>query len=198
MTSKNCTKCKELRPLSEFSRRSNASNCFQSYCKPCAKIVRDVYSHTKQGLALNTYSHQIRNSKVRGHPLPDYTSEQLLYWLNRQINFDCLYLNWINSGYNKLKTPSCDRVDDYKSYTLDNLRLVTWQENHSKWCADAKNGTNNKLSKAVKKINLDGELIKTYHSAIQAKRETGISQGSISSCCRGERKKAGGFVWRYA
>lgn len=31
----------------------------------------------------------------------------------------------------------------------------------------------------------------------EASRITGINQGSISKCCKGERRIAGGFRWRY-
>lgn len=36
-----------------------------------------------------------------------------------------------------------------------------------------------------------------YISAKEASRITGINQGSISKCCKGERRIAGGFRWRY-
>lgn len=42
-----------------------------------------------------------------------------------------------------------------------------------------------------------GELLKIYPSASEAARMNGWSQGNISMVCRGERKKAYGYVWRY-
>lgn len=53
-------------------------------------------------------------------------------------------------------------------------------------------------SKPVKQIDLNGNLVKIYPSAIQAQRETGISNGLINECMKGKRKKARGFVWEYA
>jgi hypothetical protein len=35
-----------------------------------------------------------------------------------------------------------------------------------------------------------------YESTMAASKETGISGGNINSCCKGERKMAGGFHWR--
>ena len=35
-----------------------------------------------------------------------------------------------------------------------------------------------------------------YKSAMEAGRQTGIPQGNISSACRGERGKAGGYRWK--
>lgn len=45
-------------------------------------------------------------------------------------------------------------------------------------------------------IDNNGSEVK-YISAKEASRITGINQGSISECCKGERRIAGGFRWRY-
>lgn len=118
--------------------------------------------------------------------------------MNSQINFDALYLNWINSGYDKWKKPSCDRIDDYKGYSFDNIRLVTWQDNKDKTHEDMKNGINNKQSQSVLQFNLNGEYISKYHSQCNAERITGASQSGISACCNGLNETAGGFKWSYS
>lgn len=41
------------------------------------------------------------------------------------------------------------------------------------------------------------DLIKIWDSMHDVERELGINQGHISSCCKGKRKSAGGFVWNY-
>ena len=43
-----------------------------------------------------------------------------------------------------------------------------------------------------------GELLATFPSTHEAERVTGIYHGSISKCCNGKYKSAGGFVWRYS
>lgn len=42
-----------------------------------------------------------------------------------------------------------------------------------------------------------GQIIATYISARAAARQTGLTQGNISHCARGNTKHAGGFGWRY-
>ena len=37
----------------------------------------------------------------------------------------------------------------------------------------------------------------SYKSAMDAERQTGINNASISSCCHGKRKHAGGFIWHF-
>lgn len=65
---------------------------------------------------------------------------------------------------------------------------------------------NEKQSKPVQQYDLSGNLIKEYPSIIEAERETGISNVSISKCCRGfyvdkgkrvNIYKAGGYKWKY-
>lgn len=51
--------------------------------------------------------------------------------------------------------------------------------------------------KEVLQYNLNGNLLARYVSASEASRKTGISKTCITRCCRGERKKSGGFVWEY-
>ena len=42
-----------------------------------------------------------------------------------------------------------------------------------------------------------GELLSTFPSTHEAERVTGINQGNICSCCKGKRKYAGGYIWKY-
>lgn len=58
-----------------------------------------------------------------------------------------------------------------------------------------------KLSKLTKSTRLNqytlsGELIKSWNTMTEAGTELGIAVSSISLCCKGKYKKAGGFVWK--
>lgn len=53
-----------------------------------------------------------------------------------------------------------------------------------------------KLSIKVYQCTLDNNLIKIWDSASEADRN-GYTQGSVSACCRGERKTHKGFKWMY-
>jgi hypothetical protein len=56
---------------------------------------------------------------------------------------------------------------------------------------------NKAKSKSVIKINrITNETIMKYDSMSLATRQTGIS--NISSCCKGKRPHAGGYIWRFA
>ncbi len=198
MTSKNCTQCGELKPLTEFSKDKSRKDGFQCYCKCCCLARVISYRRTKSGKITRIYRNQVDHSKGRGHALPSYTVEELREWCFAQPIFHELYDKWIASGYSKMQSPSCDRLDDYKPYTFDNLRLVTWQENKDKSHEDRKNGFNNKSSRAVTQMRLDGTFVKEFYSASQAYRETRTSTGSISKCCCGKGKTANGFRWMFS
>lgn len=63
------------------------------------------------------------------------------------------------------------------------------------------NETKIKISKLHSKIVLQydqiGNLINEWCSTQTASKLTQISQSNISSCCLGNRKLAGGFIWKY-
>lgn len=43
-----------------------------------------------------------------------------------------------------------------------------------------------------------GQIICVFPSITDAERETGINNPHICSCCKGRRKTAGGYIWKYA
>ena len=75
---------------------------------------------------------------------------------------------------------------------LSNLSLVTHKENINF-------GTRTeKCSKPVLQFTIEGIFIKEYPSIIQAEREAGFDSQHICACCKGKRKTAGGYIWKYA
>lgn len=53
-------------------------------------------------------------------------------------------------------------------------------------------------SKPIVQYSKDMKYINTYSSAFEAYRQTNIDSSIISKACRGIRKSAGGYIWRYA
>lgn len=84
--------------------------------------------------------------------------------------------------------------EDKSNNTLSNLE----------WCDSSYNinyGKRNsivsaKLSKKIAQYDLNGNLINTFSSQIEAHNISGISMTSISDCVNGKQKTAGGFIWR--
>lgn len=54
-------------------------------------------------------------------------------------------------------------------------------------------------NKAIKVIqyDLENNFIRIFASATEVERQFKIAHNSISACCRGKRKTAGGYIWKY-
>jgi hypothetical protein len=152
---------------------------------------------TKRGLITTIYSHQRSKSRERNHELPDYSREELEKWLSTETNFNKLFDDWVKSNYSKWKTPSVDRINDYKPYCFSNIRLVTWEENFYKHHKDRKEGRNNKHSKSVIGINNTTNEEKEYYSIREAARQTGANQSDISKVCKDIYKQIKGYSFKY-
>lgn len=55
-----------------------------------------------------------------------------------------------------------------------------------------------KRLKPVRMFNLQGDFIKEFASAREANIITGVSYKNISSVCRGHRRCAGNYLWRFS
>ena len=51
--------------------------------------------------------------------------------------------------------------------------------------------------KPILQCSKNGELIAEYSSLTEASRQTGCNNSHIGSCCKGNRKSCGGFIWKY-
>ena len=192
-----CVNCNQLKNKHEFYPCKNSVDGVGTVCRICVKVVGENYRHSLIGLIKKLYRNQKQASVKRNHPQPNYTEEEFMIWVIRQDNFNSLYSNWVASGYLSKLKPSGDRLDDYKPYTFDNLRLITWGENEQKARDDVKNGINNKKSKCCIQISLEGEIIAEFFSLRDASRHTGSDSAGISSCCKGKQKTHNGFIWKY-
>ena len=170
----------------------------KSQCKDCVDRSRIDRSRTRHGLTACIYTSQRHRSSKRSHSHPEYDIDELHEWLLSQELFHKLYNEWVESGYSSQKRPSVDRIDDYRAYSLDNIQLMTWDENRIKSYEDKIDGKNNKTSRAVNQYSLEGEFIERFHSLAEAERITGVQRPNINHCCLGKRKWAGGFVWKFS
>ena len=77
---------------------------------------------------------------------------------------------------------------------IGNLELTSIQENIGYGKANRKRAEH-KIKK-VYQYTLDGKLYKVWESTMECKRN-GFNQGSIASCCRGEKPQYRGYLWSY-
>lgn len=154
---------------------------------------------SKKGLPAKIYARQKASSKHRRQPQPNYTLTEFRYWMYLQDDFEKLYNDWIESGYAKSLTPSVDRINNSLPYTLDNIRLMTWKENHDKYALDVKNHVNCSVKnlRPVIQLDLAGKVLNEYPSGALAARATNTRTSGIMAAAQGRCETANGFRWAY-
>ena len=155
------------------------------------------YKRTKIGLIKEIYDSQKSNSKQGGMNQPTYPQQELIDWAFSQKCFHEIYDKWKSSNYEHRLRPSCDRIDNSVSYTLDNLRIITLGDNLQQVHEDQKSGIDNRMNKPIAEIDDNGYILKMYHSTRFAERELGFGNDSIGKVCRGERKQIYGRRFMY-
>ena len=101
-------------------------------------------------------------------------------------------------------TPSAHLQLHMKGVPKPYLKGVPKSEAHKKAISDSLKGHSvseecrAKLSKKILQFTKSGEFIREWTSMSEAERELGIACSSICSCCKGIRKSAGGYIWKYA
>ena len=94
---------------------------------------------------------------------------------------------------NPLNKPLVNHLNSNRLHNhVDNLEWATYQENN----IHAVIYGNHNLNKHVVQFIQDA-VVNIFHSAHDASVKTGIDYSAIAKCCRGERKTAGNFKWRW-
>lgn len=175
MTNK-CKECKVTKSTEEFyqSNKSTCKVCVRKRTNANYKKLGNGYDFTYKGVIRVIYKTQKRHQKLRGHGDLPYTKQELKVWLEDN-GFEVLFKSWEQSGHLSELKPSVDRLDDFKGYSLDNIRLVTWKENREHQASDITSGvgTSGARCKGVRKLDKEGNLLKTYVSYQEVRREEG-------------------------
>ena len=79
--------------------------------------------------------------------------------------------------------------------SIENLEWMTQKENsmHASYL-----GLFKPHRKNVSQKSLHGEIIEVFKSMLEAQKNTGVDQASITKCCQGKRRTAGGYLWEVA
>lgn len=112
------------------ARRKRPDAC-ESHKRACAR-----YEKSKPGFLMRLYRNM--QSRVTGvqklkHHL--YAGKELLLredfyrWANESPRFHALFAEWEASGYERRLSPSVDRVNSERGYTIDNMEWVPFHEN---------------------------------------------------------------------
>ena len=105
----------------------------------------------------------------------------------------------------ELQTPNKEQALELESELMKWYDSVENGYNTSIFNGHSCNHTNVAKKKIAESRGVDGviqysksgEFIAEYYSLKEASRQTGCNLGHICSCCRGERKSTGGYLWKY-
>ena len=87
--------------------------------------------------------------------------------------------------------------EDTKRKISESKTGIIFTEEHRKKMSQANKGKIYAPTKSVIQYSKDGEFIAEYNSVMEASRYTGCDNSIICKCCKGKRKSAGGFIWKY-
>lgn len=196
---KKCFKCGKAKDINLFYKHNKMKDGFLNKCIDCTKYDVSTnsnnYDRTEKGVIRVIYKTQKSNSKKRGHEKPSYTKKDLSYWLYSN-GFKKIYDDWVKSGYEKNKKPSVDRIDDFKGYSLSNIKICTWGDNMMRGHMDRVNGvgTQGSICKAVVKLTEGNVIVDEYISLSSCNRIVGYR---VDHHIKTKKKCKMGFYWRY-
>lgn len=190
-------------------------------CPKCNDKVKTTFDHVKRKLSTGCYSCGKKEASIKRIIHGDSGKRLFTIWVSlkqRCYNKKCkeykfygmngvtickewennyiAFKEWaLSNGYNDSlsidKDIICERENiSPKIYSPKTCIWVTRSEN----TIDA-NIRSGKMKK-IFQYDLNNNLINTYISQNEASRNTNISQGNIGMALRGERKTAGGFIWK--
>ena len=142
-----------------------------------------IENHPIEYRALILKNNYKRKDKMYGRGQGDLTRDWIIEHILFQPCAHCGVMGWDIIG--------CNRLDDTKPHTMDNV------EPCCKECNDRLHTKDQSIQ--VAQIDIaTGEVIAVYNSASEAAKVNGFDQGAITKCCLGDRKTHKGYIWKYA
>lgn len=125
---KMCTKCKQVKKLCDFHKANDRAGKYYSNCKKCKlNRQRSLNSHFRSAF---------KNIEKRLRRQNSYKNRKLTFnWQEFQVfknDYKKLHAQWAKNNYKRNLTPSVDRIDNNKDYTMDNIQIITVHDNIKK------------------------------------------------------------------
>jgi hypothetical protein len=153
-STKQCNTCRQYLPFNEFSKNSALKDKLSLYCRKCDKEKQEAkrrktpekqlaYARKYQAKRRESFEYRlqmlINASKQRAalkHIKHTLTLDELksIYPTDNKCPVFGVELKFGDAGFRD-NSPSIDKIDPSKGYTLDNVQVISWRANRLK--ADA-------------------------------------------------------------
>ncbi len=203
-----CKKCLIEKPVSEFKNHPETRDKLTGSCKSCISAMQrehrsknknwdcKKYEKTKNGFLMRLYRNmKSRISGVQKKKFHLYEGKSILgkeqfYELAlASVEFNRLFEQYLESGYDRKLAPSVDRKDSSLGYEVDNIEFVTHSEN-------SRRGSVAKGKKNPVEAFLNGVSVGIYDGVAAAGKHLNISTGHISYVVSGKLKHAKGYTFK--
>ncbi len=136
MDTKKCGVCSEELPVYKFAKRKASKDGLQTQCKPCNNEGRKHRMRTDKRIFLG-YKYRMMNRRVSTRHkdshlyegLPIMSKDEFISKSISDPDFNRLFDEWNDLGWELTKVPSPDRVNSSLGYLWDNIEWVTWSMN---------------------------------------------------------------------
>ena len=146
-----CNRCKEAKPLAMFTKNKSSSDGLQYKCRACDKDYQkkrradNLQQSLEYGRAyqkkrrenfdyrlqmLINASKQRAKNKNRVHEITVNDIKEV-YPKDGKCPIFGFELEFNNAGFRE-NSPSIDRIDSTKGYTVDNIQIISWKANRIK------------------------------------------------------------------
>lgn len=119
------------------------------------------------------------------------------YWIDYFIGENCFNINPVASNPPNCKGKKFIRSKEHCKHLSDALKIKCQDPEFRKKMSEVRMGKHTGLENANSKSVVCLETSKIYESASLADKAYGWAIGTVSSCCRGERKTALGTHWLF-
>lgn len=157
--------------------------------------IKDNYDYTEE---INLILQSLRTSSKKGYDnlIPGQNKKKVY-----QYDLQGMLLNEFSSA-SEAKRLTGARADKVISGIQSTSSGYIWSDHIlsdyeiQEKLENVKNSKYSQTNKTLKQYSLEGEYLRDWNTMSEASKELGIAISSISLCCRGNYKKAGGFIWR--
>lgn len=126
--------------------------------------------------------------------MPNYDFQYLKNIYLSDKKFIRLMKEWKKHSYDREFTPTLDRINRNKTYSINNINLLSYAENRYKFRMEVK-----PIHWKPVKQKLKGKVVAYFKSLTEASQETGVRLSGISQVLNEPEHyhTAGGYVWEY-